>query len=297
MIDLRLRVKVSPAELEAKVGKILGPSDYNVLLTGPTFVRMPDNRPLAVYLPGVMTEELAQPGVYEVLHQLRALVTNNRGTASGTKRMVSHNGRTYSRRVASALIGAVDPMGQQRACRLTSWTGQNLPKWQQLVPLLRAVAAQQAKYVPDRAAAQQAVADSSHPAWVVPGTPFSTVTVNNTYPTGVHTDKGDLDEGFSTIVCGRYGSYTGGHLVFPEYRVAVDMKHGDLLLMDAHQWHGNTPLICACGTEPNRSCDDCGAERISVVSYFRTKIARCGSPDEEIRKATASRSQPGSTAR
>ncbi len=290
MIDLRLRVKVSAEELESKHGKILGPADYNVLLTGPTFVRMPDNRPLAVYLPGVMRGELEREGVYDVLHQLRAQVTNNRGIASGAKRMVAHNNRAYSRKVASALIGAVDPMGQQRACRLTSWTGQNLPKWRQLVPLLQAVAEQQAKYVPQRAAAQQAVADASHPAWVVPGTPFSTVTVNNTYPTGVHTDKGDLDAGFSTITCGRYGSYTGGHLVFPEYRVAVDMQHGDLLLMDAHQYHGNTALVCACGTEPNRSCERCGAERISVVAYFRTKIAQCGSPEEELRRATPSRS-------
>jgi 2-oxoglutarate-Fe(II)-dependent dioxygenase family protein len=296
MIDLRLRVKVSAAELEAKVGKILGPSDFNVLLTGPTFVRMPDNRPLAVYLPGALRKEVEEDGVYDILHSLKAQTTNNRGVASGSQRFQTRHGaanggagRTYSRKIASAVVGAVDPQGQKLHCRLTAWTGTHLPQWRQLQPLLQAVADAQRKYVPQRAAAQWAEAEKTDPSWIVPGTPFSTVTVNNTYPTGVHTDKGDLDAGFSTIACLRRGSYTGGQLVFPEYRVAVDMRDGDLLLMDAHQWHGNVALVCQCGREPNGACAECGAERISVVSYFRTKITRCGTPDEELRKATGVR--------
>ncbi len=298
MIDLRLRVRVSQEELKAKRGKILGPADYNLLLTGPALIRMPDNRPLAVYLPGVLRGEVDGEGVYDILHSLGSITTDSRGLASGTRGAYTRHGqarnavepthhpRRYYRRISSIVAGAIDPTGLQKVCRLTSWTGSHLPQWQALQPLLQAVARQQAKYVPDRAAVQQAVADSSHPAWVIPGTPFSTVTVNNTYPTGTHTDKGDLDEGFSTITVLRRGEYTGGHLVFPEYRVAVDLQHGDLLLMDAHQWHGNTALVCHCGREPNGYCQQCGAERISVVSYFRTKIAQCGSPDEELRRAS-----------
>jgi hypothetical protein len=34
-----------------------------------------------------------------------------------------------------------------------------------------------------------------------------------------------------------------------------------------------------------RYCDDCGAERISVVSYMRTAMVRCASEAEEIRRA------------
>lgn len=286
---MRLRRRAAPKELEAKQGKILGTADYNLLLTGPAYVRMPDNRPLCVYLPGVLSGELDKPGIYEILSSMRA-ISKNRGLASGSPRLrTRHPGRTYAREVASTIVGAVDPIGQTRYCRLTAWTGRNLPQWEQLIPLLQAVAEKQLQYVNDRAVAQQLVADRADPAWVVPGTPFSTVTVNNTYPTGVHTDKGDLDAGFSTISVLRRGPYTGGHLVFPEYRVAVDMHHGDLLLMDAHQWHGNTALVCACGREPNGACRDCGAERISTVAYFRTKVADCGSPDQEIQRANANR--------
>lgn len=299
MIDLRLRTRVSEQELAAKAGKILGPADYNLLLTGPARIRMPDNRPLCVYLPGALLGELDKPGVYEILHSLRVHKTNNRGLASGSQRIQTLHGRTedgrrgpgrtYSRQVPSMIAGAVDPQGQKQHCRLTAWTGTHMPEWQTLHPIFQRVAELQKRHVPERAAAQQAEADRTNPAWVVPGTPFSTITVNNTYPTGVHTDKGDLDAGFSTIAVLRRGDYTGGHLVFPEYRVAVDLKHGDLILMDAHQWHGNTALVCACGREPNGFCQACGAERVSIVSYFRTKITECGSPDQELRKATGVR--------
>jgi Oxygenase domain of the 2OGFeDO superfamily len=285
VLDLRLRSRVSEEELAGKVGKILGSQDYNLLITGQARVRKPNGWPLCVYLPGVLTEEMTKPEVYDILHDLRKLTSLNRGMAAGSPRLGDGRSRSYARKISSGVVGAVDPMGQQRYCRLTAWTGQNLPSWQLLHPLLRAIAAHLAEQVPDRYAAQQAMAGKTDPAWIVPGTPFSTVTINNTYPTGVHTDKGDLDAGFSTIACLRRGSYVGGQLVFPEYRVAVDMRDGDLLLMDAHEWHGNVAITCACGLEANGCCEECGAERISLVSYYRTKIAECGTPEEEYQRA------------
>lgn len=287
MIDLRLRTKISPEELELKVGKCLGAEDYNLLLSGPARIRKPDGRPLCIYAPGALKSVLSAPDVYDVLHRIEqeAGTTTNRGLASGSPRFKSNQTRSYARGVASATVGAVDPQGQQRYCRLTAWTGQNLPSWKTLHPVLRAVAEELKRYVPDRYQAQADYAAQANPAWVVPGTPFTTITVNNSYPTGVHCDKGDLDEGFSTIACIRRGSYSGGQLVFPEYRVAVDMQDGDLLLMDAHDWHGNVMLVCACGKDMNGHCVECDSERISIVSYFRTKIAKCGSPEDEHRRA------------
>lgn len=288
MIDLRLRTRVPPEEMELKVGKCLGREDYNLLLTGPSRIRKPDGRPLCVYVPGALGEALDAPGVYEVLHRMDEEIvhTSNRGLASASVRFQSKQKRSYSRKVSSATVGAVDPQGQTKYCRLTAWTRDNIPSWDLLQPVFQAVAGELERYVPERYAAQAAYAAKADPAWVIPGTPFTTITVNNTYSTGVHTDKGDLDEGFSTITCIRRGDYTGGQLVFPEYRVAVDLKHGDLLLMDAHDWHGNVVLVCACGKEANGACKGCGAERVSIVSYFRTKIARCGSPEEEYKRAS-----------
>lgn len=292
MIDLRLRTRVADAAVRELAGKVLGPRDYDVLLTGPTFVRMPDNRPLCAYLPGALSAYAADPATYEILHSLRTHRSSNRGLASGTRRVYRGTGEAKSSRsdsvpIPSTVIGAVDPMGQRVYCRLTSWTGRNLPQWEQLQPMLQAVAEALATHVPARYAAQLAQAESSDPAWVVPGTPFTTVTVNNSYPTGVHVDKGDLDEGFSTIACLRRGEYTGGQLVFPQYRAAVNLADGDLLLMDAHQWHGNVPIVCACGNRLNGPCKTCPAERISVVSYFRTGITGCGTATAEAARAEA----------
>jgi hypothetical protein len=288
-VELRLRSRISQAELDEKVGKIITPGDFNVLLTGPALVLKPNGKPLCVYLPGAVTGEVT-PEVYEVLHSLRKEITMNRGLASGSLRVQrGKQDRTYSKPVPSTIVGAIDPGGVYKYCRLTAWTGENLPQWRTLHPLLRTVAARLEQYVPDRYANQLAAAQASRPEWVVPGTPFSTVTVNNSYPTGVHTDKGDLEEGFSTIACVRRGNYTGGVLAFPAYRVGVDLHDGDLILMDAHEFHGNTAMVCECGNTLRTCCDTCGAERISVVSYFRTRVQNCGSFEDEISRARARR--------
>lgn len=287
MLDIRVRNRADQEELAAKAGKVLGPRDLAAVLTGPATVRKPDGRPLCIYLPGAIAEFASDPAIYEVLHSLKGLRTDNRGLASGGERVRYGQQLTdRARRVASPTLGALEGRSFGMACRLTGWTGQHLPEWQRLHPLLASIAVAMEQHVPDRYAAQAAQAAATHPDWVVPGTPFSTVTVNNTYATGVHKDTGDLEAGFSTLAVMRRGAYTGGVLTFPEWRVGVDMQDGDLLLMDAHDWHGNTQLACEHGPL-NGTCDECGAERISVVCYFREKLTGCGSPAAETARAQA----------
>lgn len=294
MIDIRLRSRVSQRELSEKLGKIVTEDDFNVLLTGPAYVRKPNGKPLCVYLPGAMKGHTTDE-IYAILHSLRTITTDNRGFASGSARILSGGGtgRSYALPVPSMIAGAIDPSGTRKYCRLTAWTGENLPEWRALQPFLQEVARNLEAHVPDRYAAQARFAARAKPEWIVPGTPFSTITVNNTYPTGVHMDKGDLEEGFSTIACLRRGRYTGGYLTFPEYRVGVDMRDGDLILMDAHEWHGNTALVCGCGNRLHRGCAACGAERISVVSYMRSRIAECGTGEEELARAGRQRGGSG----
>lgn len=297
MISIRVRSRISPEELELKKGRVIGDDAYNLLLTGPATVYGPTGKPLCVYLPGAMAG-LITPEVYQVLHGLRTEVSDNRGMAGATARFrIGEQKRTYARPLSSAIVGAIDPGGTFKYCRLTAWTGRHLPEFELLRPVLQQVAVHMHAYVPDRFDAQMDEIASTHPDWVVPGTPFTTVTVNNTYPTGVHTDKGDLDKGFSTIFCVRRGSYSGGLFVFPEYRVAVDLQDNDLVLMDAHQWHGNTAIVCSCGTRLLGYCTTCGAERISVVSYMRTQMTACGSEAEEIAKAVEQRERTKGAAR
>jgi hypothetical protein len=275
VIDIRVRSRISKEELEEKKGKILTDDDYNVLVTGPTRVFSPEGQLLAVYRPGGLPKELLAEK-YDTLHSLKSLQTNNRGLASGSVRVAREGSkRSSAKPVASAIIGSYDAKMPKMYCRLTAWTGAELEKWEDLLPLFQVIGTHFKEQVPDRYAVQMAKVMETKPEWVVPGTPFTTITVNNTYPTGVHTDSGDLEEGFSNLSCLRRGDYSGGIFVFPEYRVGFDMQDGDVLLMDAHQWHGNTRM--------ELHSDD--AERISIVCYYRTDMAKCGTAAEEADRA------------
>ena len=656
LFTARVQSKVADKAVAELEGKVLGADDYDVLLTGPSFITMNDGRPLACYLPGVLKTVEDAVGVYDILHPLYKHTTNNRGSASGTKRIQRGSAgkmgiRSDAMPVSSEILGAVDPQGVYKYCRLTAWNGKNVPQWEALQPFFHAIAHELERYVPQRYAAQQQFAERTDAHWLVPGTPFTTITVNNcvdaetecltkrsgwtsyselrvddeilaydpesdttcweqlrdlhvnpeyrgymikmnsrsftalttpdhrwplagrsthktrqvfrseelpstywsflraapheapsvpvysdafvriaawyftegsllrvgtsvsvcqsdthnphhvdeirrtlkelgaisladwrnrictiddcqekavsrsmcnkhacrerhqrvkrgvndtrerkgqsrrtglvvneysdekgdkitwvltgnwveqllavvegdekvpsmdflialtreqasifvetcikgdgmperrafgqwntrrmdaymtaavlagespsanadgtycalwssrkvyascvtsvavpyrgvvwcpsvpsghwvarrngkvfltgnSYSTGVHKDKGDLDAGFSALACLRRGTYTGGVLTFPQYRVGADMQDGDLMLMDAHQWHGNTKMICACGDQvQKRPCVTCGAERISVVCYYRTRMAKCGTAEEEYQRA------------
>jgi hypothetical protein len=284
----RVRTKIPDEELEAKKGKILTEDDVNFLVTNDSIVRKPDGSLLLVYRKGALDGGILEQS-YDVLHSLRVYESNNRGLASGTPRykLFQDAKWAYAENRPSTIIGSFDSNPPRRYCRLTAWSGRELDKFSSLFPLFEEIGGHFERNVPDRWQNQMSKVRNTHPDWVIPRTPFTTITVNNSYPTGVHTDKGDLDEGFSTLAVLRKGSYTGGWLTFPEFRLAVDMHHGDLLLMDAHEWHGNTMLVCGvCGSNINSGLHEaCGTERISVVSYFRTKMTECGPMEEEMAKA------------
>lgn len=285
MIEARLRTQIPQAELDEKIGKIVTNRDVDLVLTGPAKILKPNGQPLCVYLPGALGD--TEP-YYPALHALKGAKTSNRGTASGSKRMkiAPEQKRSYSIPIASAIIGAIDGKGSQyKFCRLTAWSGREPGMWQSLWPMLRDIAAEFERHVPDRYAVQAEHAARTHPDWIVPGTPFTTCTVNNSYPTGVHQDAGDLEAGFSTIAVIRRGNYRGGILTFPRYRIGVDMHDGDLILLDAHEWHGNTAITCDHQEQPlNGPCPE-GCERVSVVTYMREAMTTCGSPEEEFLKA------------
>lgn len=285
MIEARLRTRVSPEELDEKKGKILTTSDFNLLLTRSARLLKPNGQPLCVYLPGAVRGEMEE--AYPILTKIR-MKSDNRGLASGTKRVNAGGTRTRAMPVMSGVLGALDPTPRRPYCRLNAYSREHLDQWQGLFPLLRKVASEFSEYVPERYRNQMEVAEQTHEDWLVPGTPFTTITINNTYSTGVHTDKGDLDEGFSCLAVARRGPYQGGCLTFPEYRVAVDMQEGDLILMDAHEWHGNTAMICGCGSQLKEGpCELCGSERVSVVCYYRTQMSQCGSKAAEDGKMHA----------
>ena len=275
LVQIRLRSVIPDEELKEKVGKIITEKDYNVLLTGASKVYKPDGKLLCIYLPQSIPQKLRDLS-YPVLHEIQD-TTDNRGLASGSTRG-QKDGSRYSRAntIKSSLIGYFERQGGRFPfCRTTAWTGKNADKFKEIFPLFKHLESEFKQYVPDRYARQKRRAEATDENWVIGDTPWTTVTVNNTYPTGVHKDQGDLDEGFSNLAVLRKGKFSVGYLTFPRFRLAVNMQDGDLLLMDAHEWHGNTQL--------RLESED--AERISLVLYYRTNMVACGTPEEEIEHA------------
>lgn len=160
-------------------------------------------------------------------------------------------------------------------CRTTQFTANEIEKWENTVPLIKEADKLFKKLVPERYDIQYKRA-SITPNFQIDNTAYSTITINYNWRTALHKDKGDLEEGFGNLIVlekTKSGfpdckGYTGGYLGFPQYGVAVDVRQGDYLAMDVHQYHANTEIK--------------GDGRLSVVCYLRKKMINC-SKNNEIR--------------
>lgn len=179
---------------------------------------------------------------------------------------------TYANVVNSGIAGWFDRYPRIPYGRATAYTQNHYDKFEMAFPFLQSLDKGFKKLLPQRWGNQRAAADKIDPRFLVPKTVFTTVTVNKTFRTACHRDAGDFTEGLSNLlVLSNNGKFTGGYLVFPEYRIAVNVRPGDLLLVNNHEIiHGNTPI---------ETYDD--GERISLVCYLREKMLELGSYEYE----------------
>jgi len=223
---------------------------------------------------------------YEALIQFAKQKVTSRGNASGSKiKVVGMNNE-----VMSNVIGYFDKYSifekhmflktkipKKYKVRITSFTRQYPDKWARVVPLIQDIDRQYRKLVPKEYRAQKAAADQT--AYRIDGTAFSTVTTNVNFRTALHKDAGDFTEGFGNLVVIERGEYEGAYTGFPQYGVAVDVRTGDFLAMDVHQYHANTKLRL-------KSPDTI---RMSLVSYLRQALYEKtkGTTREHLRKNLA----------
>jgi hypothetical protein len=149
-------------------------------------------------------------------------------------------------------------------CRTTAFTNKEVEKWEAVIPLIQKIDKQFKRLVPSNYKLQY---DRAHKTedYVIPETAFSTVTINNNWQTALHQDAGDFKQGFGNLVIIEEGKYEGGYTGFPQYGVAVDVRNGDFLAMDVHEWHANTKL-------KGKTKD---FTRLSLVCYLRENMIRC----------------------
>lgn len=281
-VQLRSRVP----ESEKLRGKICTPADVAVMLTGNCDVYKPDGAPLCMLRRGAIPKETLEHA-YEALHELRKYKTDNRGAYSGAGRVQATfkdgtkakssrtrtaEGKVYQ--VSSAIVGYFDKQGGRFPfCRETRFTAHDVERWNTVLPMVGVAAKHFLCNAPARYQKQMEMCKRCPPEFVIAGTPFTTLTVNNNVaPAATHKDAGDYKDGLGLISVLRRGQYTGAWLVFPEFKVGADLQDGDMLFFNSHDWHGVTDMV--------KQSDD--AERISVVYYAREKMQQCKPAAEQM---------------
>jgi hypothetical protein len=174
-------------------------------------------------------------------------------------------------------------------CRLTSYTQKYFDQYQHGLPFIRAIDGVFKELIPDRHAKQKAAAAEA-PAYQIEGTAFSSVTINRNFRTAMHMDDGDFKEGYGNLSVIERGKYTGGATIFPRYRVGFNVRTGDFLAMDVHEWHCNTEMTESASDKAfnkampaihnnDLKTGTMGGEkpftRISFVCYLREKLRGC----------------------
>jgi hypothetical protein len=271
----------------------------------------PKRKLLAKFRKGVFDKDAVQIGWDSF--RLLAIPSRNRGAAAGP---IDLKGTYWSRRkpvettgwstrymqdgkvskmrvnnvVASGVIGYYEKtpfLGQP--CRMTGYTRRGLKQFMRGIPFLEAIDTEFKKLVPE-AHKKQLAAVSKKPMYQISDTAFSTLTINMNFRTALHKDAGDFAEGFGNLSVIEWGKYHGGETIFPRFGAAFNLRTGDFVAMDVHEWHCNAGLTeTAEDKKYNESLPDIRTrdaktgvigsqerfQRISFVCYFRERLEEC----------------------
>jgi hypothetical protein len=174
----------------------------------------------------------------------------------------------------SRVLGAFARTGRNPYCRLSNATLCNAQGYEYFHPLYQEVSRLSEIAFPEKAALVKEGLKGADPFYTLFNTMFTCITVNWQFRTASHFDGRNYGGGFASLTVLGKGDYQGSYLVFPELRVAFDLRQGDILSGDTSSLlHGNT----------ERTGE---GERVSLVFFTRQDIANvCHSRSlEEARK-------------
>jgi hypothetical protein len=283
---IKLKPIMSVEESDKKEGALLKQSDCKILITQDTDVYDEETgKCIAKFRKNVIPGSV-QVAAYNSLLPA-AKPTNNRGNATkkeeggnASKNRINKNGTMSKTTIAdggavnSGIVGYFDRNVRFPNCRLTAFNKKHFDKFKKAYPLIKLVDNFYKTLMPKEYKAQRSEADKTSQDFVIKDTAFTTVTVNKNWQTAVHKDAGDFKGGFGNLVAIRDGDYSGCHFVVVRWGVGFDLRNGDLLLVDVHQWHGNTPMI----KEQNN------ATRLSLVMYYRENMIHCDTMEKELQR-------------
>lgn len=208
-------------------------------------------------------------------------LTEGRGITSGSShKRIRKDGSvskiTVGNKVLSGNVGFMDKNAMVPYCRMTAFGRKHFKKFKDGIPFVQAIDKLYAELCPTYYATQKKYAEGTNQNYVIGGTTFTTVTVNKNFRTALHKDSGDLPQGFGNLIAYREGNWTGSYFTLPEFGLGVDLQNGDVLFVDVHKWHCNTPYV---------DFDEAkGDKRISFVIYYREQMLACSAPSKELEK-------------
>lgn len=275
MEKITAKKHLTEKQSEMLKGKFLDENSYDKLITSDTDCYNNKGELLFKFRKGVIPFEILKQG-YESFKD-SIVLTEGRGISSGSShKRIRKDGSvsniTVGNKVESGNVGYMDASAMVHYCRKTAFAREYFDKFKQGIPFVKTVDKLYAELCPTHYDKQIKIAKATNRNYVIEGTSFTTVTVNRNFQTAVHKDSGDLPDGFGNLCVYREGHYEGAYFCLPEYRVAIDMQNTDLLFVDVHKWHGNTPFI------------NCSPDylRIAFVMYYREYMYRCKQPSEEL---------------
>jgi hypothetical protein len=269
---------------------LLTRNDVDTIVTESEIGLRPDGEPLYVLIKDALPYDLCAAAYPLTMSAANATIIGGiRAIAAGAylePRILKDGsqGRRNEIPFTPRLVGARNGMlgfFEKPKCHMTAFTANNWERFEEeVMPLARCVDEVFRQYLPARYAAQAEAASLVEPRFVIAGTVFSTITTNRNWVTAVHTDSGDLRNGFGVQTLLTAGDFEGGGYAFPQYRVAIDARMTDVLLADVHQPHGNLPIIGEMGQY----------ERVSLIFYLREAMMRvCPAPRPFAQGGTAAR--------
>jgi hypothetical protein len=195
--------------------------------------------------------------------------SKNRGNTSGSK----NKSIRANEPIKSSIIGYFDKWAPNHkfffkqngiktplAVRETSFNSKYPEKMKRAEPLIKQIDKLYKQLLPEYYKKQ--IKKARQTEFKIAHTSFTTITTNINFKTSIHKDRGDDIDGFGNLTVIQRGEYSGGETCLPQYGIGVNVREGDILFMDVHEWHGNLPTKFATPS----------AVRMSIVCYLRTDI-------------------------
>ena len=310
-----VKAKLSNEEMEAMEGKLCNENDANTIYDEDVdvYTELADGKEilLAKFRKNVIPKDIIEVG-WDAFYETSA-PSRNRGAAAGPIQLKSNywkkrkpvktdkwstfymqDGKVskmkVNNNVFSSVLGYFEETPFMKVpCRLTSYTQRYFENFKKGIPFIQQLDKCFKTLTPTEYKKQYARA-SKQPEFRIDNTAFSSVTINRNFRTGLHKDAGDFEEGFGNLSVIERGQYSGGHTIFPRYKIGFNVRTGDYLAMDVHEYHCNTEMTQNEAQKkfnkslPKVYFDDpstgtLGGEkpftRISFVCYLREGLIDC----------------------